>query len=314
MSELTFLPGEELIDQRGGDFGSGMTKTSGNCVITNQRLIVCSLSKPKSELKGAIAGVGAKWAFGDAAAMALNAVTFAQALKSKKPLYPVLEQPLENLTQITTWRFGFAAGVNISTTDVEKFSVKLGTGKTRDRWIVTLREVVTQHCPHVTIHETGDAITFTRTEATQPATSPALPAAQPTPNQSASPQPGQAQPDQTQPPSLQTPAPKTRATQKPSTQPPATQPPATPASSTQPPTLNSGSPQPPPIAGEAPQPKVNHFVIQRGDKKSKPMTNKQLLTYIRNGKLKPDDQVLENTDGGKIITGQTLINKYGKHE
>ena len=279
MSELTFLPGEELIDQRGGDFGSGMTKTSGNCVITNQRLIVCSLSKPKSELKGAIAGVGAKWAFGEAAAVALNAVTFAQALKSKKPLYPVLEQPLENLTQITTWRFGFAAGVNISTVDVEKFSLKLGTGKTRDRWIMILREVIAQHCPHVTINETGDGITFTRNESTQPATSPALPSAQP--------------------PSLQTTTPQATATPAPSKQPPA---------------LRSESPQPPPLAAETPQPKTIGFVIQRGDKKSKPMTNKQLLTYIRNGKLKPDDQVLENTDGGKIITGQTLINKYGKNE
>lgn len=314
MSELTFLPGEELIDQRGGDFGSGMTKTSGNCVITNQRLIVCSLSKPKSELKGAIAGVGAKLAFGDAAAMALNAVTFAQALKSKKPLYPVLEQPLENLTQITTWRFGFAAGVNISTTDVEKFSVKLGTGKTRDRWIVTLREVITQHCPHVTIHETGDGITFTRNDSIQSATSPALPTAQSTPSQTDPPQH-----DQAQPPSLQTKTPELSATQPPSTQPPSTQSrstraPSIPPPSKQPPALKSESPQPPPIAAEAPQPKTIGFVIQRGDKKSKPMTNKQLLTYIRNGKLKPDDQVLENTDGGKIITGQTLINKYGKDE
>ena len=251
MDELTLLPGEEIIDQRGGDFGNGMTKTSGNCVITNQRLIVCSISKPKSGIKGAIAGVGAKLTFGDAAAMALHAVTFAQALKSKKPLYPVFEQPIDCLTQITSWRFGFAAGVNIATQTVNKFSLKLGTGKIRDQWIETLKQTIQQYAPQVNIADIENGIAF----------SCKVTAAEIAPQAVA------------KPPSL----------------------------------------QPPPLQTQQPEAaSKSSFVVQRGDKKSKPMTKKQLLSLIQQGKINPDDQVKEDINSGKIFSVKNLIKKYGQ--
>lgn len=167
MNELVLLPSEEIIDQRGGDFGTGFAKTSGNCVITNQRLVVCSLTKPRDVVNGAVAGVCAKLLLGTGADLLVQGVTLAQALKSQKPLYPVFEQPLDNLTRIKPWRWGLGCGVDIQTPKVSKFSVKLGLGRTRDAWMVTLSDAIQKNCPNVLVARSSDGLTMTKRDRSE---------------------------------------------------------------------------------------------------------------------------------------------------
>lgn len=162
MSELTLLPNEEILDDRGGDFGARRwTVSPGNCVITNQRLIVCTFKKPRDDIKGAIAGAVAKLV-SPGAEIALHAINLAQAIKSKKPLYPVFEQPLTELLAITNWRWGFACGVYVQTANVDQFVIKLGTRKSRDNWLQVLVDTLAKHCPSVESNRDGDVLTLTQ--------------------------------------------------------------------------------------------------------------------------------------------------------
>ncbi len=164
MSEMTLLPNEEVIDHRGGDFGTRRGSVSpGNCVVTNQRLIVCSFKKPRDDIKGAIAGAVAKYV----APGAEIAINLAQAIKSRKTLYPVFEQPLSELSAITNWRWVFAYGVYIKTADVEQFVIKLGTRKSRDSWLQVLESVLALHCPTVETTRDGDVLNLTRNKPSE---------------------------------------------------------------------------------------------------------------------------------------------------
>ena len=167
MSELELQPGEEILDKRGGDFGGGVMMTAGYCILTNRRLIVCSISRPRDNNLSAIAGAGAK-AFGPAAEMAAIGVNLVLALKSNKPLYPVFEQPFENLISIVPYRWGLGCGVKVQTPEVQKFCIKLGLGRTRDKWVSILKNVIQSNCPHVAIKETAGGLTFSRRTAQPP--------------------------------------------------------------------------------------------------------------------------------------------------
>lgn len=273
MSELELRPDEQILDQRGGDFGKGIMMNPGICVLTNQRVIVCSIKKPRSELKGAIAGVGAK-AMGAGTEMAMHVINLALALKSNKPLYPVFEQPFENLKSITPYRWGLGCGVRIQTPEVTKFCVKFGLGRTRDQWIEIFKATVEQHCPHLEVAQSDNSMTVARRQ-TNPVSRQALV----TPS-----------------------SPPTRTPQ----QPPPTTPPLTPQLAPSSPPAAQPAITPPGPVERQPDDEEATFIVCRDGKKSRPVTLTDLLTQVRGGKLRPDDTIV-SLKGGDSFSARSLI-------